>query len=167
MAFDQAWFLASPFGAKFTELTAAQYDYALALAESELASVLCWCPKLYPHALAIKIALILDAASMGTVQDLPPTVAAPGGNYEAYVQEDEVFDVRRKYKIVERSQQIATASPADQLKAIIDRCKPPLRVGAFLGGRLGSMFGGCCQERGDAFGDKAEWNHGGQTTPWG
>lgn len=161
-AFDLSWFAATLFGPKFPALTQEQFDFVLPMAESELASVLCWCPKLYPGALQMKIALLLEGMQIGEAVASPaPTTVAPGGNYEAYVQEDEVFDVRRKYKIVEKPQQVTNSTVAGQLEEIISRCKPPLGIGATLAaGARGIVGSTCCSE--NSLGDKAEWNHGGQ-----
>lgn len=162
MLYDLAWFIATVFGERFAaNLTPAQYDFAKTLAEDELANILCWCPKLYPQALSIKIALILESAGMGLAPPAPPVAGASAPTQEAYVIEDEVFDVRRKYKLVEAASQKVASSPASMLQTIIDRCKPPLRVGAFLAGGIRGMgLGNCCSS--DPIGDKAEWNHGGQ-----
>jgi hypothetical protein len=161
--YNLAWFLASIFGASFPTLTQAQYDYAFVLAESELASVKCWCAKLYPTALQIKISLILSTSGMGGAVVAPPVLAPVGGSYEAYVSEDEVFDVRRKYKVVEKSKTevkaAATSGPAGQLEAIVARCKPPLGIGATIAAGINSVTGGCCNH--DFYGaDKAFWFHG-------
>lgn len=160
MPYDIAWFKASLFGAPYADISEAQYDFALTMAEAELADILCWCPKLYPGALSIKISLLLSGAGVGVTDD--PSLVVPGGEYEAYVTEDEVFDVRRKYKVVERNAQVTGSSPASQLQRMLDTCKPPLGVGAFIATRVVSAMGGsagCC---GSGIADKAEWNHGGQ-----
>jgi hypothetical protein len=147
------------FGKPYTSLTAEQYDYAFTLAEHELQSVLCWCPKLYAQALAIKVALLLEGTGIGTEDDVAPTLETVGGEHSALVQEDEVFDTRRKYKIVDRNKQAASSSPAGQLQRIIDMCKPPLAVGALLASSVRGVLGtSCCGD----IADKAEMNHGGQ-----
>lgn len=161
--FDRAWFIATLFGVPYAAtLTDAEYEFAYTLAESELASVLCWCPKLYPTALSIKIAILLSGSGLGTGVAAPPVVGGTSPSVVAYVQEDEVFDVRRRYKFVDQTPQLAESSPAAQLAKIIDACKPPLAVGAFLAGGISRALGGarCCSP--DPIGDKAEWNHGGQ-----
>ena len=157
MLYDMAWFLATVFGAKFPSLQEAHYDFAKALAEDELKSILCWCPSMYPHALSIKISIILEVATPTSDDGL---VAGASSEHVAYVIEDEVFDIRRKYKVVAQDPQIAKSTPAAMLESLLARCKPPLRVGAFLAAGINSATSGCCS--GDALGDKAEWNHGGQ-----
>jgi hypothetical protein len=158
--YDIVWFQATLFGPKFPTLTAAEYDFVFAIAESELVDVACWCPKLYPTALQLKIAFLLEGLGIGAVAGAAPVATPPGGTHEAYVVEDEVYDVRRKYKIVEKQEQLVMASSSGQLQGIIDRCKKPLSVGAFIAGGIYGAFGGCCTE--NSIGDKAEWNHGGQ-----
>lgn len=151
-----AWFIASLFGTKYAaNLTVAQYEFAFTLAESELESVKCWCPKLYPHALSIKISLILDASGLGLAVSAPPVVSPSGGTQDAYVIEDEVFDVRRKYKLVDKATQAVTSSPVAQLDRIILNCKPPMSVGATLARGIGGALG-CC---GNGIGDKAEFRY--------
>lgn len=164
--FDLAWFQAMPYGAPFTLLTAAQYEHAYTLSAFELKNVACWCAEIYPQALSMKIAIVLDQAGFGRVppETANPVVDSAGGNYEAYVVEDEVYDVRRKYQIKEKAKQLAASSPTGLLESLIAGCKPPLGVGATLGGRLGGAFSKCCGGRDSRFdiADKAEWNHGGQ-----
>ena len=144
------------FGKVFTALTPEEYDFALTLAEHELRNVLCWCPKLYPHALAIKVSLLLHGS--GLTGDAPPSLETVGGEHVAIVQQDEVFDTRRQYKIVARDKQSATSSPAGMLAKIIESCKPPLAIGAFTARTTRSVVGDdCCGDVG-----RALFGHGDQ-----
>lgn len=161
-AFDLVWFQATPVGAAYPTLTAGDMDFLLPLAHNDLSDVACWCPDLYPSALAIKIALLAQSSGLGQVPDAVPSVVA-GQTHEAFVSEDEVFDTRRKYILKPVAPQVAASSLPAQLESIIIRCKPPLRVGAFvarMAAPLAGRFGGCCGNSDPA--DKAEWNHGGQ-----
>lgn len=152
MPYDKAWFLLSLFGARFgVALTDDQYEFAAGIAADELKNVLCWCPTQYPQALSIRIALILEAANFGGDEPAPLAGAVP--SHDAFVVEDEVFDVRRKYKLVPASAQRASSSPAEILQGIIDRCRRPLAIGAFLARGAQLMNCGCV-------GDKAEFTRG-------
>jgi hypothetical protein len=152
--FGLAWFLATPFGKPFDGLDANVYDLALALSEDALAEVRCWCPKLYPQALQIKLSLVL--AGMAPTEDgnvLPP--AGDAGKV-AFVTDDGVGDVARKYTLADKAAQEVASSPAGLLDGIIARCKAPLRTGAFL---ARSVTRGCgCGPFG--IGDKAEFSRG-------
>lgn len=158
--FDRAWFIATLFGTKYADtLTDEQYAFAFILAENELQNVKCWCPKVYRVALSIKISLLLDGARLGlTDAPIVPDVELAGGTQEAYVIEDEVYDVRRKYKLVKKAAQVVSSGPAAQLERIIITCQRPLAIGAFLAGGINSATGGCCGS-GDSIGDKAEFKN--------
>lgn len=154
--FDRDWFVATMFGKSFTALTVEEYDFAFTMAEHELRNVLCWCPKLYPQALSIKVALLLQGS--GLTGDTAPSLEVVGGEYVAIVQQDEVFDTRRQYKIVKRDAQAASSSPAGMLASIIASCKPPLSIGAFTARSARNIIGDkCCTEVG-----KALFGHGDQ-----
>ena len=150
-AFDLAWFVATPFGQPFAGLDQGVYDMALPMAESELAEVLCWCPDLYPQALQIKLSLILAAMApspAGAV--LPP--AGDAGKV-AYVTEDSVGDVTRKYTLADLAAQQKASTPAGLLAGMIERCRAPLRSGAVLARSVMRGRCGCAA-------DKAEPEHG-------
>lgn len=152
--FDREWFTATMFGKAYTALTAEEYDFAFTMAEHELRNVACWCPKLYPQALAIKVSLILQGS--GLVGDTPVSLEVVGGEHVAIVQQDEVFDTRRQYKIVARDKQAASSSPAGLLASIIASCKPVLSIGAFAARGTRNVVGDeCCTEVG-----KALYGHG-------
>lgn len=150
MPYDKAWFIDSLFGKRFTALTDKEFDYALSAAEPALKNVNCWCPDQYDTALSIKIALVLEAAGLGTAaegDDPSAGIAAP--THTAYVIEDEVFDTKRKFKLLERPREQANAGPAAILEDIINRCKPPLCVGAVLAGGFRGITGNCCSQPAD------------------
>ncbi len=121
-----AWFLATIYGRPFTPLDADLYESVFLQAELELSQVKCFCPKIYPHAMSIKIALILTAARPSENGDV--MVGASVSDTKAYVVEDTVYDTTRKYKILEGKED--PNSPQNMLRMIVSKCKPALTIGA-------------------------------------
>ena len=151
MEYDLAWFEAHPLGQRFAGLSQDVYDFALNLAESELKCVKKNCPTLYANALAIKLSLVIES----TVQP-DGTVSAGGSNTGgkvAYVIEDQVYDTKRKYELVDASASVQTSSPASMLESILKKCRAPL-IGATLVRSFNSPVSGCgCFDAG--YGDKS------------
>lgn len=141
--YDLAWFLQTPFGQRWTVLDQAVYDMALAVAESELASVKCFCPQLYETALQIRIWLLLPNLIPAT----GPTPSAPAGStaptHVAYVIADRVDGAaERRYELVEAPELQVASTPSGILDRIVARCKAPVGIGARLV-RSVSSGGGC------------------------
>jgi hypothetical protein len=154
--FDINWFLATAYGASFDGFDdALTYDFALTVAEAELANVKCNCPKLYPYALQIKIYLILSQMKLAEPGSGDASIPNVSGGKIAYVSSDKVYDTQRNYTLVDEPQQQKASSPTGILQSIVERCTMALGIGAMLvrSFPLGSECG-CGPDFG--FADKAD-----------
>lgn len=129
--YDLQWFIASAFGAQFAPIEATidpMYQALLLLATEELENVRCYCPAIYETALSIKLAIMVEEfGSMGGDSNAP----TPNNTDKvAVVIEDQVYDTKRKYALVDRVEEVAKSSPAGVLASILERCRPKLKVGA-------------------------------------
>lgn len=158
--YDAVWFEAQPFGLPFAPVADIEQEYciALQLAECELTEVLCYCPDLYPVALQIKIALILQQMAPDGTGELDAG-ANIDNEYVGYVQTDKVFDTTRTYKHFKRHEQLTGSSPASLLSKLIAKCKRPvLGVAITVASRAKTVCAPCgAIDFSRIGGDKADW----------
>ena len=156
---DLSWFLSTPFGAQFVGVAQVDEDFyetAFTLAENQLKQVKCFCPKIYPTALSIKISLIMQ--QMISVSQNGASASGENSTGKvALVIEDRDRDISRKYELVDEAEQISKSSPASMLQDIIDSCKNPLRAGSILVKSLPERLNCSCSPHSinARFGDKA------------
>lgn len=136
--YDFDWFLSTPFGAPFDHVSSSMYDMALPVAQLELSRVLCYCPSIYPTALAIKLAILLS--QWADVDTGPMAVAQNAAGKRLVVIEDQVYDTKRKYAVLDADEQVTASSPANVLADIVARCQAPVKIGAQL---IASNVGRC------------------------
>lgn len=146
MIYDAAWFLGTPMGAKYSEISDDDYFLALLLAENDVRihNVGKYCPKLFEAALALQIDLLLQelfSESSGV------TNADGNGDVVAYVTSDNVHDMQRNYTLMQRAKTTVQSTPSGRLAIIYEQCK-----GARIAMHLALTKNKCgCAQLGDTF----------------
>ena len=120
---DLSWFLSTAYGKVWanSNLDPIVYEnaYLLASTDVRMIDVKNNCPDIYSNALSLYIAIILTQGGTESAAVINPTQT----DKVAYVVSDKVYDVERKYSLVDAPSEISGALPANTLSRIFEQCK--------------------------------------------